>query len=103
MHLCPIHTCLTVITGPIFQCGLPGIKELAARELAWVFQHGVCPEAEAHRHIFDHPRLVELSVRFKLGAKFEEGAVHGLEALSGSVLQIWFDITYPTPPVLKTR
>lgn len=76
---------------------------MAAQELAWVFQHGVCPEAEAYRHIFDYPRMVELSVRTRLRARFEKGAIQGLEALSGSSLQIWFDITYPTPPVLAAQ
>ncbi|KAG6365888.1 hypothetical protein INS49_000064 [Diaporthe citri] len=88
---------------PIFRCGLPGVKELAAKELAWVFQHGVCREAEARRHIFDYPMMVELSVRMRLRARFAKGAMQGLEALSGSALQVWFDITYPTPPVLAAQ
>lgn len=91
------------MTGSIFRCGIPGIEGLAAQELTSVRQNGLHPKFEAHGYFLDSLDMVEISVRMNLRARLEKGAIQGLEVLSGSTLQIWFDLTYPTPPVLAAH
>lgn len=87
--------------GSVFQCGVPAIQELARAQLRSILSENLPTPAILHEHFLKRQEVIELTLRVWLRKEIEAleaGASPQLSWLNGEAREIWFELTYPTPP-----
>lgn len=85
--------------GLVSKCGVPLMMEMAKWQQGLVRMHGLPPEAATYRHFLQEHEIIELAVRMGLRKELEEVALELPGNWMSLAQDIWFDLTYPTPPM----
>lgn len=94
------------IPGSVCQCGVPAIQDLARAQLRSILSQNLPTPAILLENSLKRQEVMELTLRVWLRKEIEAleaGAVPQLSWLDGVARKVWFEFTYPTPPIYIRR
>lgn len=87
------------LAGSISQCGIPSIEQFAKVQLILMRTDGPPTQNIPYEEFLKDHEVIEIWMRIAVRKEVEKAARDRSNIWSSSVINIWFDLTFPTPPV----